>query len=157
MLLRSRNVAYLFDLDGTVLNTSKFKNIIQYQLELFKSDVLIQPFRYDIPWSILTSRPLMDYPFIKLACFLKDLYPQKIITSPTLKWKFNNVDEICEFKRKKIIEFSEGKIDGFEKNKIFYIDNDIDIISRMNKLRYDFGFIAIGVNQLVHENIDNFI
>ncbi len=43
MLLKSRNICYLFDLDGTILRESKFKGVIRHNINLVRSELLINP------------------------------------------------------------------------------------------------------------------
>ena len=137
MLLNTRSILYLFDLDGTLLGEDHWYSYIKNTTALFKSPLYIDPSSKNIRWSILSGRPRIDYLLIKLACNLNKLYPEKIITQETLLYKSKNLQEVYNWKSRMIKYFMDSNENI---QKIYYIDADLDCIKYLNqnKDRYDY-------------------
>ena len=90
MKLKSGNLLYLFDFDGTLVGSNQWKNLFSNNNDCFRSKVYINPTSFDIRWSILTGRPKIDKWFVRFICIIKGLYPQKIFTTRSWRYKFKN-------------------------------------------------------------------
>ena len=133
MIYNSRNILYLFDFDGTLCGDTMWYGFIKNTISVFKNGPYLNPHQKNIRWSILTARPRLDYLIVKMACNLKSLFPEKIITSPTIFYKFKNNEEVYNWKIKKMKELiwydlNKNNIDL----KIYYIDADLNCISYIN-------------------------
>ena len=116
----------LLDVDGTLAGYNEWKGVFHNTIGLFKTGLLM-----DIPigaWSILTSRPKMDYLFIKAMCSKYELKPKEIITSDTFFYEFNGTQDVATWKSSIIA--NELSQDRFIKT-IIYVDADDDVRSKM--------------------------
>jgi len=159
MIIKGSGIMYLFDFDGTLfgynLNTKYSKRIKLKQI--ITSKEYINPNKFDVRWSILTSRPLFDKWILLLGCWSHEMYPEKVITHPSLfKRKFNDI-EILEWK-KSIIEDTLlknslifNKLRPIIIEKVIYISNCIDTITYLNqhKIVSNLNYIGLTVHDFV--------
>lgn len=157
MILKSSNFLYLFDLDGTISGSDNWQSFFK-NCQLSFRKLHLNPDSYDIRWCLLTSRPRIDYLLIKLICKYHKLHPKKIFTSPTWTYKFKNKDQEADYKvsiiknildEKIKLNYTNSKID-----KICYIDNNLDLVTRMNNQRTNYSFLAITVPDFLTKNLE---
>ena len=131
MINKSRYCLYLFDFDGTIVGQNYWAGFWKNTLSAFKDGPYINPHDFDIRWSILTGRPRIDIPIIKLICSLRGLRPQHVITAPTLMWDATkSVTEHLDMKVQVISNIIHGNDPRFpDIEKIYYIDNDLEVVS----------------------------
>ncbi len=154
--IKSSNYMYLFDFDGTLVGSDDWVNYSKNAKLCFEK-LHFSPTPYDIRWSILTSRPKIDYPLIKLVCRYYKLYPDQIITSPTWLWKFKNIEQEIQYKEQVIKKILDNKFQvSYTKNSVdtvLYIDNNDKIVVSLNRNRGNYKYIAISISDLLTKNI----
>ena len=160
MIIKSSSLLYLFDFDGTLAGTDLWKGYYSNAKAAFQQ-LHFNPNQLDIRWCILTSRPEIDRPLIKLLCRYHNLNPQQIIMGPTFTWKFKHTDEIAKYKSNVIKSILTDNYDiGYTYHKIekvIYIDNDSEITIPMNSYRDGYQYIAINVPDLLLGNMQEVI
>lgn len=148
ILNKSNKVVYLFDFDGTLVGEHKFNSLLKFHLGAYNR-LHFNPNDYDIRWSILTARPKMDIPWIKICCKKHGFTPKNIITSETFRYKFKNLTEVCNYKERVIKEIldKKRKLNEVHENvsMVYYIDNDISILKQIdsNRNKYDYKTITV--------------
>ena len=157
MIIKSGSLLYLFDFDGTIAGSSKWRNLLWNNFSCYKSHAYINPSSFDIRWCILTGRPKIDRMFIKTFCVLHGLAPERIFTLPTLFWNCENEKEVYEEKYKIIAGILEGVIPvGFTPlkiEKIFYIDNCSECNKYLNSKKGEYRYLCISVADFYKQNI----
>lgn len=113
------------DLDGTLCGKIEWRGFWWNTVQLFKG-LLYKPNGFS--WTLLTSRPKIDYPIIKFVCRYYKIYPSKIITSPTLFYKFKDSIEVATWKSSVLVNSLSQDI--FVDN-VIYVDNDTEILSNI--------------------------
>lgn len=160
--MKSSNIIYLFDFDGTLFGQEEWKGVIKNWKSCFKSGPYINPGNFDIRWSILTGRPLIDKPLIWLCCSINGLFPEAILTTDTWKFPFKSDEDKFNWKTDilKAILRNSNKIinEKVHRNieKVVYVDNDINTINYINGRQHGYEIIAITVPDFVSKNF-NFI
>ena len=121
----NRVVKIFIDLDGTICGISEWKSFIHNTMCLFNTGLLM-----DMPnhsWSILTARPRFDRWVIKRVCKKYKLYPDKIITSPTMFYKFEGKQDRADWKYSVLSK----ELDDIFVTDVIYVDNDAEDLSRI--------------------------
>jgi len=156
MILKSSNLLYLFDWDGTIAGNDNWHGFLR-NAKLCFQQFHFNPSELDIRWCILTSRPIIDKWLIKLACKYHKLYPKQIIMGPTFTWKFKSTDQESKYKEEVIKNILDGKISisytEFQITKICYIDNNENITIPLNRNRGDYQYIAVNVPDFLNKNL----
>lgn len=113
------------DMDGTICGETEWKGFWWNTTQLFKN------FRYTPPtnvdWTLLTSRPKIDIPFIKLVCHKYNLNPVEIITAPTWLYDFKDTKEVANWKYSILAKSLNQPL----VEKVVYIDDDHELLSYM--------------------------
>ncbi|MCK5020447.1 MAG: hypothetical protein KAS32_25650 [Candidatus Peribacteraceae bacterium] len=133
----------LIDVDGTLAGHTKWTGIFSNTMALFRTGLLM-----DVPigtWSILTSRPRIDYLFIKAMCSRYKLKPKELITSDTFFYEFSGPKDVANWKSSMISDKLSN--DRFLKN-IIYVDDDAEIRSMMLPIE---GLIVCEPNLLINK------
>lgn len=152
--MKASHILYLFDMDGTLFGQEQWKGIISNHIDNFKSRVYINPSRFDIRWSILTGRPKIDKPIIKLCCSLKGLFPEKIITINSWKYPFQNDEQKYSWKYYTIMRgllIARKDLPQYNRTirNIVYVDNDISTNRYINS-KNDPNILAVTVPDFVN-------
>lgn len=115
---------YMFDLDGTIAGSTVWYGLFTNTMLLFKSRHI---YTFPEEWGIITARPKIDLPIIKMVCRYHNLYPMEIITSPTWFYKYKSDDksDIGNFKS----EILCGIATENKNSKVVYIDTDTRLLS----------------------------
>lgn len=111
-------VKIFIDFDGTICGESSWKSFFHNTMRVFKTGLLM-----DIPnhsWSILTARPKFDKWIIQKACKKYSLYPDEIITSPTLFYKFKNEIDRANWKSSVLSKH----LNSMFVTDVVYVDDD---------------------------------
>lgn len=146
MLIKSSNLMYLFSFDATIFSgdLSGYERGLSY---ILSSRKLIDPGKYDIRWTILTSRPKIESPLIRLECMRHKLYPSQIITGPYFIKRFKKLDTIWQYKLSIIKKILENRFKvyytKYKVTKLIYISNNIDEIKFINGYSDNYPFICI--------------
>lgn len=157
MIIKSSNLLYLFDFDGTLTGTDVWGGYLSNAKKCFQT-LHFNPAKLDIRWSILTSRPKIDRPLVGAVCTYHNLTPQVIMMGPTFTWKFKNETEIATYKSNVVKSILDDKSPHFTKiEKVIYIDNDPTITVPMNSMRKDYRYIAISVADMLTKNLHEVI
>jgi len=155
MIIKSASLMYLFDFDGTVAGSDDWGGYIKNCLLSFRQ-LHINPGVLDIRWCILTSRPKIDKLLVHSICKFHNIHPEIIFTSPTLLWKFKNVQQEVDFKEKIIKDILDNNIEiGYTPSKITkicYIDNNDEMVIKLNSVRGDYKFLAMSVADLINRD-----
>ena len=154
MILKTSNLLYLFDFDGTIAGSDEWFGFYQNFKLAFKH-LHINPQLFDIRWSILTSRPKIDRWFINLCCFYHNIYPEVVFMGPTWTWKFKNLDEEADYKEQIIKSILDSKYSFYYNRpitKVCYIDNNIEMINKLNNVKQSYRYLAINVSDFVHRD-----
>ncbi len=109
------------DLDGTLCGESEWRGFWSNTAKLFGELKFRPP---SLPWTILTARPKIDLPVIKLVCVRHRLKPDNIISSPSWLYKFNNTGEVIQWKYRVLNEYLSNPLIS----SVIYIDNDVQIL-----------------------------
>lgn len=120
-------IKIFIDFDGTICGDDDWKGFIRNTISIFNTGLLM-----DIPkhsWSILTARPKLDRLFIKRACKKYRLYPDEIITSPTMFYKFNGPQDIANWKSSVLSK----ALDSIFVTDVIYVDDDSKTISLISE------------------------
>ena len=150
--MKNGNILYLFDFDGTLFGYNHYKGYFKQLKETFTTGPYIDPAIYDIRWSILSGRPLMDKIILQVRCWSAGLYPEKIIVHHKLRWQFKDLKSITNWKISIIQSILRGTNHTFDNirdvkiDKVVYIDNDIDVLSMINESRLKTGLSYIALN-----------
>jgi phosphoglycolate phosphatase-like HAD superfamily hydrolase len=108
MMLKTSNLLYLFDFDGTLVGTDEWHGYIKNCKLAFKR-CHFNPDSKDIRWSILTARPKIDNMLVRCICGYHSMAPERVMTSPTLTYQFKSTEEEAIFKEKKMKGISHIK------------------------------------------------
>ena len=153
-MLKNHDLMYCFELDGTLVNNIPYsKSVFKRNLKILRSECIFNPSIYDIRWTIITNHPLIDYPTIRLFCFMNSMVPSQIITSNIVNM-YNNVEACAEYKInifKKILD-NEIKV-NYTKSKVKKIinicnDQNENKLINLNRNRYD--FISVNIIDFKH-------
>jgi hypothetical protein len=145
-MLKSRNILYLFDFDGTLCGDTNWKGLIHNTKQCITSGTYINPNEdFGVRWSVLTGRPRIDKPFVYLVCLLRGMEPEKIFTLPRIFYSNTTYSEVIKYKVDTIKSIIDGTHDeiNFDVDKIYYVDNDIEGIKKMNSMTNGYPFNAI--------------
>jgi len=160
LLIKSASLLYLFDFDGTVAGDDNWQGFIK-NCKLCFQRRHINPNDFDIRWCILTARPIIDRFLIRLVCWYHKLNPQQIITGPTYRYKFKNVNQEIEYKEKIIKDILDQKFKiNFVKTKvekILYIDNNLEIIKGLNQKRQEYRYMALTVGDFLDRSYQEIV
>lgn len=110
------------DLDGTLCGKSEWRSFASNSCNLFRK-LYFRPPSF-IKWNILTARPRIDLPLIKLVCVRHRLNPDNIITSPLWRYSFKNKSEIVSWKYRVLTSYLRNNLI----TNVIYIDDDIDLL-----------------------------
>lgn len=149
MISKAASILYLFDFDGTLVGQDKWDGYLKNNFECFRVKFL-NPDVFGVRWCILTGRPKMDILFLKLICKMYKFKPQQIFTTPTWRYHFNTLEQVYQSKlklMKKILDDSSAYITytPFKIEKIFYIDNDLNCTSYINRNRESYPLMSMTV------------
>jgi len=167
MIIKSKSCTYLFDFDGTLAGMNEWRSVWKNNVSVFTTGIYINPHKYDIRWSILTGRPRIDFPMIKLACMIYGLYPTNILCSPDLFFDNSKTShQQLDMKVDTIVSILMGRDDRFDGvQKVFYIDNDLEVVKYINSRRrlyigdqcHILPFLAITSFDFVKQEFDLYI
>lgn len=150
MIPNSRDILYLFDFDGTLFGRNDWVSYKENNKSVRKNGPFVVPDLYSIKWYVLTARPKIDKLFVWYICHSRGLHPERIFTSPT--WLFPKdatAMSILDYKIEFMKDILLGKktIPGQSArySRIFYIDNDLKVIKKINGNRGNFPIQAITV------------
>ena len=124
-ILVKKVIKIFIDLDGTICGSSDWKSYILNTKRLFETGLLM-----DIPkhsWSILTARPRIDRWIIKRVCKKYRLYPDKIITSPTMFYKFEGKQDRGNWKYSVLSK----ELEDMFVTDVIYVDDDAEDLSNI--------------------------
>ena len=160
MIIKSSNLMYLFDFDGTLSGIDAWSGWFNSLKTIFKK-CHFNPGIMDIRWCILTARPKIDYPLLKLVCYKHKLFPQEIFTSDTVFYHFKNLEEEMNYKNRFIKSILDKKFQPRFCNrpvtKIFYIDNNNEANKLLNNIRGDSNYLAMTVSDLYNQRFTSVI
>lgn len=146
MIIKSSNLMYLFSFDSTIV-AGDLSGYERGLLNILSDRILIDPGKFDIRWTILTSRPKIESSLIRLQCLRHKLYPSQIISGPYFIRRFKKLDTIWQYKLdiiKKILEHSfKVYYTKYKVTKLIYISNNIDEIKYINSYSDNYPFICI--------------
>ena len=151
--MKNGNMIYLFDFDGTLFGQEKWEGIWKNWKLNFSKEPYFNPHDFDIRWSILTGRPKVDKFLIWICCIVNGLFPEKIITIPTLRYPFKNDEEKFEWKLKEIQSILSDNQNIFDRQitKLVYIDNDLKTVDYLNSKRLNSGeYLAVTVSDFIN-------
>lgn len=155
MILKTANIAYLFDLDGTLVGSDNWRGFFYNTALALKKPPYLNPDKFDIRWFILTARPRIDYYTVKFICGWHHLHPIEIYTSNTLLYKFKNTEEEMVYKRDFIVNILNGKFKlpaySHKIEKVFYIDNNVIANQILNSKRDSMNYLAMTVQDFYTE------
>ena len=160
MIIKSSNLLYLFDFDGTLAGIDGWVGWISGVKSVLKK-CHFNPGIMDVRWSILTARPRIDYPLVKYACFKHKLKPQEIFMSDTYLYHFKNLEDEMKYKysfMKSILD-KKLKLDFAIRpiNKIFYVDNNKEATKILNGMRGSLDYLALSVSDLYNQNFTSLL
>lgn len=152
-----QEIIYLFDFDGTLVPQTNFIDQERNILLFTKFITFINPSAFGVRWGIVTNRPKVDVPLIRVALKNNNILDTDIILAydgdmpPPSK-----LEDIVLYKDKLIkdkLSYS-GLIpngnDWFLKNNIYYVDNDIDVRNKMT----EFGYKCMSVIDFIQKQND---
>lgn len=116
------------DLDGTIAGDSEWKSFWWNTYSLFRNELWRPP--VNISWSILTGRPRIDYLIIKLFCCVKNLSPDRIITTPSWTYKNLSPKEVAQWK----FSILERQLRDPFTQDVIYVDSDPEILNNIPPL-----------------------
>ena len=120
----SKHCKIFIDMDGTLCGRTRWDGFIKNTLDLFLSGLLFKP--PNVRWTLLTSRPKIDYPIIKLVCYKYKLNPEEIITTPSIFYPYKNKEEVARWKRDILV------LEYMKNNSVIYVDDDPEILSMID-------------------------
>ena len=135
------------DLDGTLCGDNEWTSFTYNTIKLFRTGLKLK-IPKTLVWNILTSRPMIDKPIVKLVCKWYKLYPVDIITANSLFFDFNNKKEVINWKTSIL---SKCLTDNHFLDNVIYIDNDNTIISGI----ISFPGLILGNTESLNNIIDN--
>lgn len=149
MIIKSSDLMYIFDFDGTIINSIGRLGYIESANHILSSRLLINPQKYDIRWTILTSWPKISMLLINFVCRKHNLYPSQLITSPywiknpssfnSNQYKLNILTSILEGSYS--VKYTNRKV-----QKIIFISNDIICSKYINTNRTVNNLIAMSAS-----------
>jgi hypothetical protein len=155
MILKTANLLYLFDFDGTIAGSDDWFGFFS-NCKLSFRQLHFNPGQLDIRWCILTSRPKIDMWLLKAVCKHHKLKPKHIFTGPTYTWKFKSTEQEAKYKEQIIKSILDGTFDitytRTKITKVCYIDNNNDIVKSMNNTRGDYKYLAMSVSDFIHRD-----
>ena len=118
-------IMYCFEFDGTICDCTFSSNFIKRVFKTFNSTVCLNPYIYDIRWTILTNRPKIDKSTIKAYCILNGLSPSDIICFGNRFHYYNpsQYDKLIYF-NKVLNADLKVKYTTREVQRIIYVTND---------------------------------
>ncbi len=149
MILKTANIAYLFDFDGTLVGSDDWKGFFSNTMLALKKPPYFNPDKLDIRWYILTARPKIDYYPLRFICGWHGMHPGEIYTSNTLRYKFKDTEDEMKYKR----SFIESILNGKRKlpqyshpiEKVLYIDNNNKANNLLNAMKGELSYLALTV------------
>jgi hypothetical protein len=146
MIHKSSNIFYAFDFDGTLMGDNHWQNFWTTTKAAFQKGPYTNPNEeFDIRWSVVTGRPKCDIPIVWYACHSEGLHPDKIHTYPAWYHHYTH-EEVIDYKVQLLKDVLDGKINvGNRITRAFYVDNDLDCVSRMNSKRDNYAFLALSL------------
>lgn len=151
MLEKSANVLYLFDFDGTLFGRNDWVSLKVNNRSVKTDGPYLNPGDIGIRWSVLTGRPRIDRFFVWRHCHMNGLHPTQILMYKTVFFPkpLHPTEAINDYKidvMKRIINGTlELKKQTCQIDKIYYMDNDIPVVSYINSKRESFPFQAMTV------------
>jgi hypothetical protein len=147
MIHKSSNIFYAFDFDGTLMGDNHWINFRTTTKAAFTKGPYVNPNEeFDIRWSILTGRPKCDKPIVWYACHSKGLHPENIFMYPA--WYHNYTpEEVLDYKVQFLKDVIDAKIDvdGNKKVRAFYVDNDLELVAKMNSKKEHYPILAMSL------------
>lgn len=156
-MLKCSNIMYVFEIDGTILDTN-LRNCFTRFVSLYNSKLCFNPHKYDIRWSILTNRPLIDILNIKLCCIKNGLVPCEIITGKSnyfyvkdqWEYKLGVFDDILSGQR--LVKYTKSR-----PKSIIYVNNDIKENYCMNCYKNSNSIICTNVIDFEREFFNHIV
>lgn len=153
---------YCFELDGVLVDNVPYDdNVIVRNVSLFRSTVLTNPNSLDIRWNIITNRPRIDKPWIKLFCFKNGMTPCEIITYRKILKRYNLADYSADFKLSVFKDILDGnRTVKYTKNKvenIIHICNDQTENYYINSNRNNYPIISVSMIDFKREFFNHIV
>jgi len=122
------NILFIFDFDGTLVQQTKFVDNVTNIVQFMGFKLAVNPSAFNIKWTIVTSRPIQDFPLIE-DCLRRNnasiTYP---VMAQNLKVPEVGNQEELNFKIK-CINYCKNK---YSKN-IIYVDNNSDLCEKITQ------------------------
>lgn len=151
---------YCFEFDETICDC---RRNLKFPIRIFKTfngSVCINPFEFDIRWSIITCRPNLDKFFIKTYCFLHGLVPCDIICANNFTY-FKQDILSYQFKLNYFKRILDGdikpKYTEREVTKIIHVANSKDENSYINFNRQNYPIVSVNAIDFQREFFNNII
>ena len=122
-------IKLFIDLDGTICGRDGWISWGVNTRALFKTGILSPTIPPKHSWKILTARPRIDKFIINRAMRKYKLFPEEIIVSPTLFYRFKNSESVANWKSSILSMVA----DNIFVDKVVYTDSDSNILSKMIK------------------------
>ena len=123
------NTIWAFDFDGTLVKSTKFVDVPTNDRHFNEFKLFINPSAFDVKWTIVTSRPIVDRIKIEMVldkCNAKPTYP--IMT------QIYDVPKVhCEEEYQIKIDHFITLADMYHPKQIIYIDNSEDVMFKIHK------------------------
>jgi len=155
MIIKASSVIYLFDFDGTLVGDNTWTSYFKSTKAAIQKGPYINPnIDFGIKWYVLTGRPRMDKWLIWLICHLQGLHPEAIYTYPKWFWDCESVEDIYNFK----VEFIKNLLNATFKiqeelvDTVFYIDNDLTCVSKLNVMAKGYRYKALTSKDFKNED-----
>jgi len=150
MIPNSGDILYLFDFDGTLFGRNDWVSYRVNNRAVRQNGPFIIPNDHNIKWYIFTARPKIDKIFVWYICHSRGLHPERIITYPTWFYpKDLSHEGSINFKIKVFKDLLTNKAtlpnQTCKYSKIFYIDNDLKVVSQVNGARENYPIQAMTV------------
>jgi hypothetical protein len=148
MIHKASNIYYAFDFDGTLMGDNHWQTFWITTKAAFKKGPYVNPNEeFDIRWSVVTGRPKIDKLIVWYACHSNGLHPEKITTYPAIKHNYTG-DDVIDYKVQHMKDVLDGKINvGNRITRAFYVDNDLEVVAKMNSKRGNYAFMALNLIQ----------
>ena len=161
-MLKCSNLMYCFELDGVLVDNVPYDdNVVIRNVSLFKNKSISNPNELDIRWNIITNRPRVDIPWIKLFCFKNGMTPCEIITYKKFLKRYNLAEYSADFKLSIFKDILDGKRSvKYTKNKvenIMHICNDQTENYYINSNRDNYPIISVSMIDFKREFFNHIV
>lgn len=118
---------WAFDFDGTLVKSTKFVDAVTNDKHFNEFKLFVNPSAFDVKWTIVTSRPIVDRIKIEMVldkCNAKPTYPimTQIYDVPKVK---------CEEEYQIKLDHIISLVDAYNPKSIIYIDNSVYVCAKI--------------------------